>query len=72
MSPQEYAKALVGALAAFLAAVVTGLADEHITAVEWVVAALAAVTAGGAVFGVPNRPPAGEPADPDLSEQDPA
>lgn len=71
MSPREYAKAIVAALVAFLTALVTGLTDDHLTALEWVVAALAAVTAGGAVFGVPNRPPAGQPADPSLSEQDP-
>jgi hypothetical protein len=65
------AKALVAAVIGLLGAVVTGLADGHLTAIEWVVAALAGVTAGGAVFGVPNRPPAGEASDPHLSEQDP-
>lgn len=54
MNLDRYAKAIIGGLVAFLGAVQTGLADGHVTATEWIVAAVAAVTALGAVWAVPN------------------
>jgi hypothetical protein len=52
----RYAKAIVGAVMAFLGALGTGLADGHVTATEWVVAASAAVASLALVWGVPNSP----------------
>lgn len=69
MNLSRYAKtvaAVVGTIATWGA---TASADGTITQVEWwgLLAALAAVVG---VYGVPNRPPAGEPSDPAMSEQD--
>lgn len=60
MSPKEYAKAIVAAVLAGLAVMVTGLSDNVMTPVEWILVASATITAGGAVFGVPNAAPAGD------------
>lgn len=57
MQMKEYAKAIVGALLAGLAALATGLADGSMTPVEWVLMASATIAAGGIVFGVPNASP---------------
>lgn len=51
-----YAKALVAALIAGLAALATALDDSQVSAQEWVTAAVALLTALGAVWAVPNRP----------------
>ena len=56
MQPATIAKAIVGTLAAGLGALATALTDGQITPVEWVTVAASAVTAAGAVFGVPNKP----------------
>lgn len=80
----RYAKALVGAvvgaLIAGLSSLATALADPAasfgtLTDGQWVSVALAFLgglgITGGAVYAIPNRPPAGEPRQPDLSEQAP-
>ena len=58
MSLDRYAKAVIGATTAALGAVLTGLADGHVTATEWVMAALAGVAGLGAVWATPNAPAA--------------
>lgn len=50
----KFAKAVVAFLTALGGALVTALADGSVTATEWVVVALAGVTALGAVWAVPN------------------
>lgn len=60
ISPRQYAKAIIGALIALLGALATGVTDG-LTAQEWLTAAIAGLTAGGAVFSVTN---AADPADP--------
>lgn len=57
MSPMEYAKAIAGAVLAGLAALATGVADNVITPAEWITVAIATITAGTAVFMIPNRDP---------------
>ena len=52
-----YAKAILGALVAFLTALTTALEDGHVSAQEWVTALIALLAAGGVVFSVPNRRP---------------
>jgi hypothetical protein len=56
---KPYAKAVAGAAVAGLSAYGTALADGTVTSGEWVGVALAAVAAGAAVFGVPNKPAPG-------------
>jgi hypothetical protein len=51
----RYAKAVVGALVAFLGGIAMGLDDGTITAQEWVYAAIAGLTALGAVWAVRNE-----------------
>jgi hypothetical protein len=58
MSPKEYAKAIIAAILAGLAALATALTDNTITPVEWIMVATAVLTAGAAVFGIPNAAPA--------------
>ena len=58
MHPQEYAKAIVGAVLAGLGALAAGLADQVMTPVEWITVASATILAGAVVFGVPNSDPA--------------
>lgn len=57
MNPARYAKAIIGALVAGLGTLATALADDGITATEWVWVALAVLTALGTVAAVPNRRP---------------
>ena len=57
MHPMQYAKAIVGAVLAGLGALATGLSDNVMTPVEWVMVASATIAAGGVVFGVANRDP---------------
>ena len=52
----KYAKAIVGALVAGLGALVTGLTDNTLSTAEWLVAAIAFLTALGVVWAVPNKP----------------
>jgi EamA domain-containing membrane protein RarD len=52
----QYAKAVVGALVAGLTALGTALLDEAVTPAEWVAVAVAALTALGVVWAVPNAP----------------
>ncbi len=49
-----YLKAVVAALVAFLGGLVEGLAEGGLSASEWLVAAIAGLTALGAVWAVPN------------------
>lgn len=53
---KPYRKAILGALAAGLAALGTALADGQVTGEEWTRVAVAAVVTLGAVYAVPNRP----------------
>lgn len=50
------AKALVGTAVAGLGALAVALEDGTVNTQEWVTAAIAALTALGAVWGVPNLP----------------
>ncbi len=68
-APQEYAKALVGAAVAALSALIPLMDDGQVSTQDALAVMLAALVGGGAVFGIPNKPPAGKPADPHLSEQ---
>jgi hypothetical protein len=52
----RYAKAFVGAAVAGLGTLATALADDHVTAAEWVGVATATLVALGVVWAVPNRP----------------
>jgi uncharacterized membrane protein len=56
----QYLKAAVGAIIAFLTSLSTALVDDKgfadITTGQWVVAAIAFLTAFGAVWAVPNSP----------------
>lgn len=54
----KYAKAIVGALTAGLAALGTALADDTVTRLEWVGVAAALLGAAGLVWAVPNKPAA--------------
>jgi hypothetical protein len=59
---KEYAKAIVGAIAAALTALQVALnplaeGSSTVTANEWVGVAIAAIVTFGAVFAVPNSPP---------------
>jgi hypothetical protein len=51
-------KAITAAVVAFLGAWITGLEDAAMTQQEWLTATLAAVTALGAVWAIPNTPKA--------------
>lgn len=63
----RYAKALAALLTALAGWGATAAPDGYSTAECW---GLAAVLGGAlAVYAVPNRPPAGEPRQPDQSEQ---
>jgi len=52
----KVAKAIIGAATAASTALVTALADGHLTATELVVATTGTVVAGFAVWGYPNAP----------------
>lgn len=58
MRPQEYAKAIAGAVLAGLAVLGMALTDDVVTASEWVNVAVATLTAFAAVWGTPNAPKA--------------
>lgn len=51
----KYAKCIVAAAAAGLAALGTALADDTITRLEWVGVAVAVVGALGLTYAVPNK-----------------
>lgn len=69
------AKAVTAALVAFTVAggtILAALADDRVTATEWVTIALAiagAIVGPVAVYGVQNRPQAAVPADSDPNDQ---
>lgn len=58
----KYAKALVGALIAFLTSLSTALVDGNglnsVTDGQWVVSVIAFLTALGVIWAVPNEPSA--------------
>lgn len=64
----EYAKALVAALIGFLSALIP-VTDNGLTSTEVLTAVLAGLVALSATYVVPNKPPRGQPARPDVSEQ---
>lgn len=64
----RYAKAVIALLGAVATWGITAAEDNLYSQVELWGALLAAVTALG-VYAWPNQPPAGEPADPSMSEQ---
>lgn len=51
----KYAKAIVGAVMAFLGALGTALTDGSVTANEWVTIASFTVGALAVIWGVPNK-----------------
>ncbi len=61
MSITPYRKAIVSAVAAGSAALVTALSDEVVTSGEWVTIALAVVGALGITWAVPNAEPTYRP-----------
>jgi hypothetical protein len=54
--PAEYAKAIAGALIAGLGVLYVAIADDVVTAQEWVGVAGTCLTAFATVWGVPNAP----------------
>jgi hypothetical protein len=69
----RYAKTLVASVPFLIAALKVlsdALGDGTVSNQEWIGTAIALLGAA-AVFTVPNKPPAGQPADPNVSEQDP-
>lgn len=54
MRPQEYAKAISGAILAGLGVLYIALADNAVSAQEWVAVAQAAGAAFAVVWGIPN------------------
>lgn len=56
MRPQEYAKAISGAVLAGLGVLYVALADGVVSAQEWVAVAQAAGAAFAVVWGLPNAP----------------
>lgn len=68
----RYAKTLVALVPLVLAALKVlsdALGDGAVSSQEWVAVAVAAFTAAG-VFAIPNKATEGQPADPNVSEQD--
>lgn len=65
MSITPYMKAVVGGLAAGLAALGTAMTDDKITSAEWVGVAVATIGALSFVYATPNRHPDDESGDPD-------
>lgn len=53
----KYAKAIVGALATGLTALLPALDDGAITTAEWVVVGIATIGALGVIWAVPNKAP---------------
>lgn len=66
----RYVKMILAALGAFATWGITAGADEGYTDVE-LYGLLGAVITAVTVYAFPNRPPAGEMSDPNVSEQDP-
>jgi len=64
----RYLKSIIATAVAALTALQAAISDERVTNNEWIIIALAALGAAG-VYLVPNSPPDGEPADPDMSER---
>lgn len=60
MTLKEQAKAVTSGVVAGLGALVTALADQSLSPLEWAVVGLAAASAYGAVYGI--RQPASLPA----------
>lgn len=54
-NPAVYIKAILGAISAFLTALATALADNSISAQEWVTAGVALVAAFAVVYAIPNK-----------------
>lgn len=54
---KTYIKAIIAALVAGLGSLAVALGDNAISAQEYVTAAIVALTAFGAVYAVPNKPP---------------
>ena len=64
----RYLKTAVAVLVAGLTSLQAAISDDRVTNNEWVIIALAVVGAIG-VYAAPNSPPAGKPADPNMSER---
>lgn len=56
MHASEYAKAIVGALIAGLTALAAAMADDGVTAQEWLAVLLAVLATGGGVYMKRNAP----------------
>ena len=65
---QRYSKTIIALLGALATWGITASEDGVYTDQEWWYCLLALATAAG-VYLVPNNPPEGEPADPDISER---
>jgi hypothetical protein len=52
----KYAKAIVAALIAGASVLLTGLDDDVVTRMEWISTLIAALSALGITYAVPNRP----------------
>jgi hypothetical protein len=48
---KAWAGATISIVLGFLASLITALADDKVTAVEWLIATVAALTIAGSVFG---------------------
>lgn len=73
-SASRYAKAIAAFVSAFavpFAGALTETSDHGniVTQGEWITALVAGLVGGFAVAAIPNRPPAGQPSDPGVSEQ---
>jgi hypothetical protein len=69
----RYAKTIVASVPFLIAALKVlsdALGDGTVSGQEWIAVTIAALGAVG-VWAIPNKPPAGQPADPGVSEQDP-
>ncbi len=67
----RYAKTLVALIPVIIVGLdnlSTAMSDERVTQGEWIALAVVVLTALG-VYAIPNTPPAGERADPRMSEQ---
>jgi hypothetical protein len=61
MQPAQFAKAIYATIVAALGALAVPLVGDtgftDLSAGQWVTIALAAIVAGGGVYGIPNAPP---------------
>ena len=57
MSWQHYAKDIAGAIVAALTSLSTALVDGVVEPTEWITVAVAAITALGVIWAVPNKAP---------------